>query len=702
MDTWMQAFPLDGRIYSPGKIQNTFFILCFLALAAFLIYLTWAPTKNRHYYPVESDDSMTYLIKAVQMEACYFQDCRALEDMRQQLTLPSSGNPKYARDEAELFNIFPQYTHAHAFMIWVTKRVTGLSWVDSFNAVRTLGALFMAVAIAYWLLHLFGPTAAGLTLILLIGLDITLPGHAISAITPFNLSMALSMLLWGVLIHHRGNVGGWLPLMVFLPNTFHPLAIGFSGVTLGVFLFLRGPPWRQRDLLFFTLALIILILLQELSFLIDRPVIGLYQSFGVSQSSTGFTLNLWVNADMARMLARNWMQPFGLGIATTTCMVGMVAAAFLIKKRSAFPLFLLFITGLCGAAFFYHAAATPGDVFIRFWNALAILLTGVTAVVILIVPGMALFFYPYFSKGIRLTRQHRIFRPGLAVLILVTIGFSVVLIPPSFAMVHYGLSILPVRVTHLSQRMNYPFDPSQVTLLHDPLQPCDIVLYIDLPFYQRDAWFTEGALECGALFLNVLQSPEGSALFDEKRNRITHVVFPNLVHTHPHPISITKAGVQIWFWKVDPVASWRMLLKNPGTQPAQMQLSTTHTQDAPAKVLAQFIVAPGEENWYTSPLPHLDKDQRLTLQMVTDGDIHLNGLRMGADSKTLRWPWDQGIGIEFSDYRMVYTTKKDLTRRQTRFTLAELDLQPNLMTEVIDDRGSNALAITTQAPSQKR
>ncbi len=48
------------------------------------------PTILQRSVPSEPDDAYSYILKSSQMQACFWQDCPAMEDLRRQLTAPSS------------------------------------------------------------------------------------------------------------------------------------------------------------------------------------------------------------------------------------------------------------------------------------------------------------------------------------------------------------------------------------------------------------------------------------------------------------------------------------------------------------------------------------------------------------------------------------------------------------------------------------
>lgn len=664
----MNLLPIDWCVYYPGRLQYIFFIVCAFTFTIFMLHMSYSPTIGREYFPVESDDSMVYLLKAVQMDSCYRQECASFADLRNQVFLPDQGEGLH-KERFVLASALLQYTHLHAALVWTVKAATGLAWTDAFNVVSVLGALLIIVGLSFWLFGLVGPMAAGLSLILLAALDSILPAHALSMVTPSNMAMGAAMLSWGFLIQRQGELGWWLIVMILVQMAFHPLGEGYAGVTLGAFLVLRGWPLHRRDLIVFVTGLALIVLFHELPHFVKRPVIGLSGHF---ESSSATFNDWWINVDILFRLAREWMIPLGIGKWTAMIAVGVTLLLQFGLSRLAYAVFLLFVSGLCSVAFFYTTGATSHDVLARYWSAFIVLPTAAISCLLLLVPG-------YILNA----RKGMTGKGAIIVVYVPLLLFSISLWIPVARLSASTPAITQKRVEHMAQRYNYPFDATQPLLLHDSEAPCDRVLYFHSGMV-KDAYFTEGAMGCGALFASYLTDSETGPRLIPWLEQVTHVVWWNQVHSRPRPISIREGKIEVWLSPQKKYVNLRLYLENSTRNEVNVMI-----REVIGETVQSHRLPPYWKGWVTGDMPAAG-NYRITMDKK-EGDAWLKGIRLGGSEENLLWPWDQGVELGFTDYDEKYGVRITQNRRKVHFDVEKMLEGVPLKVRIIADKGMTVL-----------
>lgn len=687
---WWSAVRSDRFLLGTDRFHRGVLLSGWLIFTAFILYILLAPQLGRHYFPEVSEHSMFYLHKSVQMEHCFFQDCPALNDLREQ-TLPKEGTPTEEQwMEHALF--FPVNIHLYSFLIWETKKLTGWSWIASQRAVRVFGALMISVGMAYWLLGLFGPAPAGLAMVLVLGVDGRLGEPGLLYVNPSSMCMGLSMMVWGVLVRRRQQVGWWLPLLVLLQILSHPVGYGYAGITLGAYLLLGGWPARRRELLIFLAGLLAMGGFYAVSMLVDRPELWNLSPVRsiIPEASRSFLFSL-DNLPAVVQFMERWMSVFHLGWFTASALAATLLMGFVAWRRFALPVFWLLIAGVLIVAIFF---VRYDAVFSRYWIVAAVLLTGMVAFFLLALAEAMVFRFRQESL------ESRAIAVGVLGAIVLVQGIHLTSLNR-----RQGVESFVDRVADLAQRSDYRFDPDQVARLFDPRHPCDKVLYLDHTDNTsnatlKHAYYMEGAISCGVMVHSMVvpdAHANGRAFLNAHFQEVSHALFVNPVHTNPAPIAIRERDVRLTFWKEPHGESWRFLLHNPGPDPAVIALQEL-SGEQPSE-LAQFSVPAERELWVETPLPprSVGRPFRLVQHRGT-GPVSLQGMRLGPEPGTLLWPWDQGVEMTFLTFFIEHKKRLDVTRLTTRFTLAEQATQLQalgyeLSGSVLADRGMSVLAL---------
>ncbi|MBF0098840.1 MAG: hypothetical protein HQM04_17295 [Magnetococcales bacterium] len=697
--------PITWPLLGSGRNQTILFVCGFLFFAVFIQIMTFVPEQERQFFPVKPLQSLIYLQRSVQFEECFFQDCPALRDIWQQIVQNGKA------DQGEFGYYFTLYTPLHAWLVMAMKKLTDRSWVDAYLIVKGLGGLVIAVGAAWWLHALFGPVVAGLALLFLAAADARLPEHGYAQVAPGNISMGIAMLIWGVLIRYAAAMGHWLPVAIILPFAMHQLGIGFAGVTLAAYILLRWNALRRQDGWMVLTGLLLIILLLALPYLIEFPVFGLNRFLNLSDS-TRRLIDMNHVAQIGVIVAR-WMEPYRLNGVSVVGMVLFLLGWSLYRRWFVWGIFLLLLGGLCVLSFF--TGSQSSEIFGRYWILMSVLLSGIlfaflVLAVLLLRNGLVRVRSCFPARSA--TRSAGLwqgFAPGaenkwvagmLGVIVLV------LMVQVQLANTRHATFPIEKRLWDLTQRGDYAFDPTQPARLHQADRPCDKVLYVNAhgPYANEGqqiavmAYLMEKAMQCGALlYTSALYPPDspGRRFLENNLQTVTHIVFQNVAHTSSRPISLREGQPRLRLWKETPVASWRLLLKNPGAREAHVALRPHEQSSGSEEPLARFTLPAGWEGWAEIRLPS-PAGNWYDLLAEAGEEVWLRGLRPAAGEAVagdLMWPWDQGVELNFRNYRLEGSRRIDDTRWNTRFTVAEMIPELKLPARVVADRGMTVLAV---------
>jgi hypothetical protein len=764
--TWLESVPILWPVLGRGKVQFGVFIFGFLLFSSFIFYFSIVPQSERQSLPAWTTmGSMIIINRAAQIEQCYVQDCPALQDLNAQSSPTKSKLSLSAKLESQRGPYFTTYNHLNSAMVWLLKK-SGLSWIDSYQVVRAFSTLLIAVGIAYWLFVLFGPTAAGLALALLVGMYDSLPEPGIFFVIPGTISMGVSMLFWGIIVQKRGDVGFWLPIMVIIPMAIHPYGVGAGGITLGIFFLFRVWSHTRRDILLFVAGWSGIVAFYLISFFVTKPEFGIFTTLAKSENTE--SANLWsINFDSipyVMSIIEKWAIILGINNFAILTITASVILLSLVRKNFSPSIVLSLLLGLCIVAIFSGSLAIPA--INRYWVALSVFLVGVFSVFILSVISIFLYFLKkqtislllllaliigvILSIGLyeysAITKCLPCFGLFLTITAIACLAF---ILETSYLLNNRSKSleqryILWWKMTHAqieagtiivllglllagqfvhhrtifgkyyaresprdlvndyAARFNYIFDFTQPPMLHNPEHPCKKVLYLSGKENYGTTilnlmYFTEGAMNCGALFYKFISDPDNTqalAFYEKHKSEITHIVFLNPVHIYKStPISIHEADLNFKFWKDVSGKPWRFLLKNTGIERAVISLKLTSTDSMNTTEFASFSVPPKWEGWVETQLPSHASERQFTL--VDSGQsVLLKGVRLGDEKNRLHWPWDQGVEISFNTYQLEHGRPKSRARLIKKFTISESELGVKIPTgKVVADRGMSALAI---------
>ena len=215
-------------------------------------YLTSIPLWTRS-LPPEVDDSLAYLVRTHEIQSCFFQDCPALEDLRQQIYV-SSLDPEAARQREIAGFPFPFY-HPGFSLVLLGINKLGVDLTTAYKVLWGMSPLLFGAAFAYLLATLWGKQAAGVTMGLLAFK--LFPDTGLEYLTPSNFAMAVAVLVWARIISRRGNAPWTLIFGSIALFTIHPIG-GLYAVMAALLALLMPGANRKRTWLLSCPSLLLL------------------------------------------------------------------------------------------------------------------------------------------------------------------------------------------------------------------------------------------------------------------------------------------------------------------------------------------------------------------------------------------------------------------------------------------------------------
>ncbi|MBF0603955.1 MAG: hypothetical protein HQL07_09705 [Nitrospirae bacterium] len=695
----------DWPVFGTGKFQFVLFLIGLTVFSFHIIFLTVVPDTKRIFFPNKPDFNVNYTYKSAILSECFFQKCPALIDARDHVNHSDSVKDK----ELVAGTFLTEYTHLFSFIVIAVKKIFSFSWLDSYHSVRIFFSVVIPGGFAYLLYMIFGPASAGMALIFLVGVDSFLPEHGLLVVSPSCISMGLAALFWGILIHHRGDVGGWILPMILIPMGIHTVGMTFAGITLGYFVALQGWPVRRRNLALFFMG--VLLILFYYFYVMDSEYPLGFKAFASLVSKNGlitFRMEQMSFADVMRYVSV-WMKLFGLGVFSFSVVLCSVLVLSVTKKRFELPLLLSALVALM--LFFISYTNYAEGIFQRFWIVSSVLLTGIAAAFFLMVLDNLLIIIDKITGHNML--EHGSFYFSKRNIFMATAMISIVVIVYAYHINNIfdkgdigNTNSIVYKYKKAVLEADYSFDPDQVRLLFDKDFPCNKVLYANVgdSYIDDGTWvmvatyLMYGALDCGALMYSMVHEPEnihGRTYLENYRDSITHAVFISEVHTTSSPLSVQSGKIQFKFLKEAESMAWRFSFNNPGPEEAVVGLRGIVRDGPYGEEVGQFILPPQWKGNVSLKLSQKVSGQAFGLILKKGTDVWLQGTRLGEEHNDLLWPWDQGLEMTFTNRVIWPTSISKVTRRTTRFTVSEMFPKFPISGTVIGDHGFSVLAKIT-------
>ncbi|MBF0340827.1 MAG: hypothetical protein HQL95_07690 [Magnetococcales bacterium] len=633
--------------------------------------------------PVEYDDALSYSNRALQFGECYFQDCPALKDLREQTTWPSADPAIQERRREGFALVLPRPFELHSALLWSVHHGFGLHWNHALTVVRAFGVVLIGAGIGWWLSALIAPGAAGGALILLSVINHpALPGAGLFQIIPSNMTLGLAMFCWGWILHSRERLGYGLLVMLAALHLSHPVGFPLAVLTWTLYALLRPWPWSARTLRVVSAGLVVIVALQLVTFFSQYPLLRASFPALAALGQESHAAALLKSLATVEKVLREWLAAVGLN---KWLLAGMLPLIVLLPPPGGWvvvPVFLVLLAGLCGAGLLYVTTVHPAEVFSRFWPLLALLLTGL----------YVWFLLRALELGWRAMRDRTaVWRSGAGGVAWLGVAF---LAAGSLLAMYRNYQTLPNLVRHTIQRHDFVFDERQPARLLERNHPCDKVLYLDhlafLGFMGRSE-----ALRCGLLYHPAFKDTPEAPRLETFAGRITHVVASHPVMLQRNRLDLSRNRPSWRLAGETPVERLSVRLFNSSAEPARVVLRTPGTGESSSRGV--FELAGQEERWFTVALsPPWQPGEGLEFVQSGDG-VMLSGLRRGEHHACVAWPWQQGITLNYLRPASGSKPKKEF---QVDFTLGDRLPASLGRLRVVRDQGTTVLALPGEATGE--
>lgn len=682
-------------------------------------YLTSAPLWARD-LPPEADDSLAYLVRTQEMAQCFFQDCPALADLRQQMQIDQPTPEGVNQRELTSFP-FPFYHPGFSLiLLGITK--FGVDLTRAYKILWGISPLLFGVGFALLLSAIWGKRAAGVALGLL-ALKI-FPDNGLHYLTPANFAMGIALFMWARIIAREGDAP--YTLIVGTPVLFsiHPIGGIYVLVSILLALLLSSRAGRKRIIISTCVICILVCISLFVSSVVHKPSVvnvlaGILVFPGFGEAIEGCLSNILGVMVGTVMLKDGLFGSLGLflfsvafGFLTAPGRSCRVAILFL----SIMTFFLLGALYVSNTLFF-----PPADVFFRLWIPVVVILFGAigNAICVAVPEGFRLLKAQLKEPGGWSTGGVQRLWPILAAALLLGYALDMALA---------GGEQIQTTIEHMTERQPLRFDPAQTSLLLSEAKPGDRVLYtstISMAYY-----FLHGAMDLGAVYYHpafagsqiesewlcrpdlkfavaynpTVYHPSLDGL-NEKDRCITcpDYRYSPLSHRRKHgPINYEGYIRAADFRYIEleprggnPPASIIVRIKNPGMA-SWLELMDLDSGEKPITGPNAKLTVPAKWTGILRFDIREDRAPRYRLLLPPAQDFLIEGISF--DSEVLHWPWGQKTLITFS--------ARDPETGDVELSFDPADLLPaplrNLSTTatVLADGGASVLLQIEKQPTQ--
>jgi len=627
--------------------------------------LTLVPLWTRP-LPPEPDDTLEYILRTTQMEECFFQDCPALEDLRQQTVAPSH-DPDVAYQQLLMFRVFP-VTSPLVSAVCLGLKKTGMDFITAHKMLWTAGPFLFGIGFAYLLTVLWGMPVAGLALTLLAFK--VFPDTGLHHVIPSTLAMCMAMFVWARVISRQGNAGWTLVVGTLVLVSIHPVGRLYSLMAICIAALLAGLDQR-RSWIPVLLSLLVVAAAFLVPMVVDRPILFV-PSLGKPEE--GFLVSVLMGAVQhitAMIVNAQRLEPGLFG--SMTLFLPAVALGFIVcpaERRSA----IIKVVSVC--LFFvlllmFYPAYHPGDVVLRIWIPLVVVLFGAV--------GQTLWFgireswqwLVEFLQNGGASEHFRIQKAWPVVLLALVTGYSL-------NMIVAGIEQMGATIEYLQKREPVALDPHQPEKLLALAKTGDRVLYnsiVIMPYY-----FIHGAMQLGAVYYNPELQDTGMSQWLQRRDLRFAVVYnPTMYHpsfggrpekqwwvTQPEyrhsPLSLPRTALPMSREGYIYASSFQWIDIEPSSRdyPRQLKIFVNNSGkpaeikvipvDAAGRQLRDAVavgnVPSGWSGWVEVDVARATEAVRYRIVIPPPNEkVLVGGIVFGSDS--LNWPWAQKAELTF-------------------------------------------------------
>ncbi|MEJ2717474.1 MAG: hypothetical protein P8182_10095 [Deltaproteobacteria bacterium] len=370
-----------------------------------------------------------------------------------------------------------------------------LTVITAYKVLWNLAPLFFGVAFANFLVTLWGVGATGPALAIL-GFTV-FPGNGLHYVVPSNLTMGMAIIVWARIISRRGDAPWALIIGTVAMCMMHPIGRLYAVIAVVSALTVFGMPRARRIWVASGTSILLVILAFVLPHLIKGPVFAV--RMGAAGPGQGLVLGV------IESLEAIWASIISFETALFGSFVFFAGAAMFgyltveLERRRVILRTGLVLVAFLVASVYFVLPAHPGDLFLRLWIPLLVLLFGGLA--------QAIWYTMKESWGWGLSRLSR---PGEARGFVWQRDWSIIalvlLICFAMRMSAHGVDGMYATAEYMRKRQPLALSSSQPQILLSHAKPTDSVLYsstIIMPFY-----FINGAMNLGAVFYPALKGTD--------------------------------------------------------------------------------------------------------------------------------------------------------------------------------------------------
>lgn len=366
-----KANKLIARLWSPTTKKLFVFAIpiLFFYLQANLNFQVLQ--ENR--WPYEIDDAYQYILKGSEIsKGCFFQNCRALNDLRAQLLSPSETSELASAKNRQYHRIFVTYHPLHSFILAALAE-SGLSLEDAFLLMYIGGTIFMLLATIAWVYSVWGIRVGVIALLLLSG---SLTG-AIRYISPSTLSLGIAFVAWCIILRGSKKIQWWLIPLLIAMVLMHQVGKVYAIVTLIIYVFFQRRPSRPQEWITPLTMGVIILLAFITPLLISKPELK-FDPVAFYPGNWNYLESWQASLPVTILSIQNWFAQFGNSLVAFAFIVIGVYGMLLSKNSRPFLTGLLLFFCVTGSLFYivpwYGAIA-----FNRVWPPLSIFGVGAVA-----------------------------------------------------------------------------------------------------------------------------------------------------------------------------------------------------------------------------------------------------------------------------------------------------------------------------------
>ena len=641
------------------------------------------PILNRS-APVEADDAYTYILKAVEMESCFYQNCPALMELKPQLVAPTTEEmPRWLRYR-EYGRAFVIYTPLHSAFI-LAFHSAGFSWEASYNIVWICGSIFLGLVIAYFLYVLFGPGTAGVALALFSPL--VLPSHGVLYIVPTNLALGIAMLMWALIIRYKDRAA-WVMLAGILAMlAMHPVGRIYAVVTCFFYFIFASRPRSKRIWILCASVLALVAIAFLLPKIISSPVL----SFKADPPPEDWTMWIGLSDTFKRVygyVVEMWVMPFG-GYISVAVLLLIGSLSISIERRKTLLIIGGPLAALLAASMMYLLPRYPAELFSRIWVAVVVILIGIIGQALITMMKYIYLSLRYIYHEIE-TRLHSA-SPTLSargrVLAVGVVIISIIGINWTDSYISNTTQFRKGTMTQMESHNDLALDPSQPATAHSRLSANDSILYTNeilMHFF-----FSRGTLQFGAVYYPALKNTPDAKQWVEQNDKIKYIVAYNQIgrasFAAPGALSLDPGKKFKITTPPTDISSISFHFENPGEEASIAFCIMDEAQtENPAPVMLNL---PAKSSGWQN-ISALGDPIVSSFYMVVTGTrnpVKLKGLRINGDV-SLNWPWDRGVTLSTAP------PHDKIEPEIVRFETTDLVPKFNRPLKVVADNGSAVLA----------